>query len=314
MPAAPAPDVRPPASVLYSDYIAGQPGEPELEYGSRSATAMMAAAHALRTGLSEPVRSRLLLALRDSAPSIVRGVYSPAGEPSGEGMGLIVDVVAARLARAWGELSMEVQGTRAWDEMMEVIVHGPDPRVLDVAGAWLDAYARIPGQRWLQVSEEAFASRLDEVLAETAYARRGRDVVRRRDARSAPAVEQPLRAFMTDNPRFALVDFKLAEAFAELNAGKGADAITDAATALQLLFNELGFTGNTLGAQITSARKGGLFTGIDTPLGESLISLSTWVASIRNQRGDAHPGAEPDLSDAELAVRVVALLVIRLGI
>lgn len=306
------PDVRPPESVLYSRYIRARPRDPEPAGGSRAATAAMVAM-AARTGLDDAVRNRLLLALEDCAPSITGGAYDPDGHPTNEGVAAMVSVVAERLSRFLGELSLATRDRQALDALVQVIRFEPDPRVLDVVGAWLDAYARIPSLRWLEEAETEFAARIDHVLADTSYARRGRDIVLRRDAGSAPVVEQPLRAFMANNPRFAAVDTKLAEAFAELDAGNGADAITDAATALQLLLKELGHTGPALGDQITSARKGGLFTGVDHQLGEALLALAKWIASVRNQRGDAHPGPDPDLADAQLLVRMVALLVMRLG-
>jgi hypothetical protein len=45
----------------------------------------------------------------------------------------------------------------------------------------------------------------------------------------------------------------------------------------------------------------------------AIESLGNWMASIRNQRSDAHHGPAPDKRDAELAVRVVGLLVLRFG-
>lgn len=273
----------------------------------------MMAAFAARTGLNEAIRNRLLLALTDCAPSITGGAYDPDGPPTNDGVGAMVSVVADRLSRLWGELALATGDRRAWDTLVEVVRYEDDPRVLDVIGAWLDAYARIPRLRWLEESESKFAARIDQVLTDTRYARRGRDIVLCRDAGSAPVVEQPLRAFIVNNPQFAAIDTKIAEALAELDAGKGADAITDAATALQQLLKELGYAGPALGEQIASARKGGLFAGVDHQLGEALLALSKWVASVRNQRGDAHPGPEPDLADAQLVVRMVAVLVMRLG-
>jgi hypothetical protein len=201
---------------------------------------MIAAAEA-RTGLDEAVRNRLLLAIQDCSPCLVRGVYDSQGRPTDEGIGAMVDVVAERLARSWGELALRAPSRQAWDVLAEVVVYEDrQPYVLDVLGAWLDAYARIPGQPWLQEAEARFMARVDEALAPTTYARRGRDLVLRRDAGSAPVVERPLRAFRTNNPQFAHLDHKLGEALAELDAGNGADAITDATTALQLLLTDLG--------------------------------------------------------------------------
>ena len=118
---------------------------------------------------------------------------------------------------------------------------------------------------------------------------------------------------VTSNPALRGVDDKLREALAELAAGNAADAVTDAGPALQILLEYLGFSGGQLGDQLRAARKAGWLDGVDTPLAVAVESLGTWIASIRNQRSDAHHGPAPDKRDAELAVRVVGLLVLRFG-
>ena len=49
------------------------------------------------------------------------------------------------------------------------------------------------------------------------------------------------------------------------------------------------------------------------PLAEAIEKIARWVAAVRNQRGDAHHGSQPDQRDAEFVVRMVGLLLLRLG-
>ncbi len=214
------------------------------------------------------------------------------------------------MAYAWGDNSLLATTYASLTERVEV---EPDARVLDIIGAWLDAYARLPGLPWLREKEDAFAADLDEVLRETPYARRGRDLVLRVDAGSASVIEEPFRAFVTGRSDLVAVERRLHDALTELDAGRGGDAITDAGTALQEMLTVLGHRGPTLGDQIKAARGGGQFTAVDSQLGNALESLAKWVASVRNQRSDSHPGPEPDLRDAQLLVRIVIVLVMRLA-
>lgn len=48
-------------------------------------------------------------------------------------------------------------------------------------------------------------------------------------------------------------------------------------------------SGHTISDQLKAARNGGLLNGIDAPLASPLDYLVKWAASVRNQRGDAHP-------------------------
>jgi hypothetical protein len=68
-----------------------------------------------------------------------------------------------------------------------------------------------------------------------------------------------------------------------------------------------------LGEQLKAARKGTLFTGIDTKLGSAVDNLTEWVGSVRSQRGDAHPSPQVDSADAEFVFRIVVSLVLRLA-
>lgn len=107
---------------------------------------------------------------------------------------------------------------------------------------------------------------------------------------------------------WAEVDAKLAEATAELAAGDLDDAITDIGTALQLALQLAGCQGKTLGEQVKAVRQRDLFQREHSKLAVALEALPEWIASVRNQKGDAHPGAAPTTAEALLAVRMVRAL------
>lgn len=223
----------------------------------------------------------------------------------------IEQIVAVR-----GDLTLRPSGSlrsRPFEQLVQLAVYESAPLALDAVGAWADAYARLPGLPWLRADEAQFLSQLEEVLSGTIFAVRGREVILREDIGASVLIDKPLGALVTSNPSLRSVDDKLREALDELTAGNAADAVTDAGTALQMLLDHLGYSGTQLGDQLKAARKAGWLSGVDTPLAASVENLATWIASIRNQRSDAHHGPAPDKRDAELAVRVVGLLVLRFG-
>jgi hypothetical protein len=223
----------------------------------------------------------------------------------------IEQIVAAR-----GDLTLRPSGSlrsQPFEQLARFAVHESAPLALDAVGAWADAYARLPGLPWLRADEAQFLSQLEEVLSGTIFAVRGREVILREDIGASVLIDKPLDALVTSNPSLRSVDDKLREALDELAAGNAADAVTDAGTALQMLLDHLGYSGTQLGDQLKAARKAGWLSGVDTPLAVSVENLAIWIASVRNQRSDAHHGPAPDKRDAELAVRVVGLLVLRFG-
>ncbi|MDV7246405.1 MULTISPECIES: hypothetical protein [Rhodococcus] len=58
-----------------------------------------------------------------------------------------------------------------------------------------------------------------------------------------------------------------------MSAGKPADAIADAGTALEMLLESLGYSGGSLGDQLKAAKKQGGLAGVDTPLANALEDL-----------------------------------------
>jgi len=265
--------------------------------------------------LDERVRVRLIRLLEASAPAITGGTCARNAPATPEGRGLMAEVVLDRLEFEWGE---EIRLRHGHGPNFRVLLAElrsaeRDVGVLDILGAWLDVYARLPGCPWFVEKESSFARDLDAILQDTRYARRDRELIRRADLGTSHVIELPVHRFLATRPGWQDLDEKLRQAQSELAAGNSGDAVTDTGTALQMLFDHLGYPGTALGDQLKGARKVGAFDGIDTPLGDGLEDLCRWVASVRNQRGDAHPGPEPDLVDAEFVFRIVCALVLRLG-
>ena len=108
------------------------------------------------------------------------------------------------------------------------------------------------------------------------------------------------------------VEQHLTNAQREIAEGNPADALTDIGTALQAALTLAGCPGKTIGEQIGAAKKKNLFTREHIKLGVAVEALGDWIASIRNQKGDAHPGAEASASEAHLAYGVLRAVVVYL--
>ena len=264
--------------------------------------------------LTESARNKLVLLLERNQPAVV--VHgSRFTHVAHEMANIAIELMVA----VRGDLSLRPSSghpqlpTLPFDQLVDFVLHEDCPMALDAIGAWVDAYARLPGTPWLRDDEAKFLAEMEDVLSDSIFAVRGREVILREDLAASVLIDKPMGELVTSNPALRGVDDKLREALAELAAGNAADAVTDAGTALQILLEYLGFSGGQLGDQLRAARKAGWLDGVDTPLAVAVESLGTWIASIRNQRSDAHHGPAPDKRDAELAVRVVGLLVLRFG-
>lgn len=104
------------------------------------------------------------------------------------------------------------------------------------------------------------------------------------------------------------VQERMDHAAREIREGRYSDAVTDLGTAMQVALGLAGFSGSTLGEQNRQFRASHQFSGLHTKLGVGLISLMEWVGAARNDRGDAHPGAEATKDEACLLFGVVRSL------
>jgi hypothetical protein len=306
-PAAHNAPLRPAVVTLYSEYMARKPTRP----APRDSVGNPLPSYMFVDRLDEPTRHKLVLLLERHQPPVA------APDPNFQHVAqLMAHLAIEQVVAARGDLTLRAPGFprgRQFDRLAQLVLHGDAPLALDAVGAWADTYARLPGLPWLRDEEGSFLAAVEEVLASTIFAVRGREIVKREDLGASLLIDKPLQPLVTANPVLRDVDARLREALDELVAGNAADAVTDAGTALQMLLDHLGYKGAKLGDQLKAARRAGWLSGVDTPLANAIDNLAMWVASVRNQRSDAHHGPPPDPRDAELVVRVVGLLVLRFG-
>lgn len=113
-------------------------------------------------------------------------------------------------------------------------------------------------------------------------------------------------------PGWERVERSYQSALSEIARGDGADAITDAGTALQEALAHLGAEGNQLGDLTTSARSKGIIAAHDAPLLQTIDKACRWVSADRSNSGDAHNADEASREDAWFTVHVVGAILLRL--
>lgn len=114
-------------------------------------------------------------------------------------------------------------------------------------------------------------------------------------------------------PGWERVEKSFQDALSELSRGKGANAITDAGTALQEALIFLGADGNQLGDLTTSAKAKGIIAAHDAPLLNAIERACRWVSADRSNTGDAHNSDDASREDAWFTVHVVGAIVLRLS-
>lgn len=130
------------------------------------------------------------------------------------------------------------------------------------------------------------------------------------DALHHDVVEPALRLLITEDHKDAHASFLAA--LKQIAAGDAGNAITDAGSALQHVLEDLGCTGNTLGALWKDAKKRRLVGGHDENLHDGISKFMEWSSADRNTTGDAHKNSTASLSDAWLMVHVTGALILRL--
>jgi hypothetical protein len=127
------------------------------------------------------------------------------------------------------------------------------------------------------------------------------------------SVVAPTLQLLAGKPQLAKVESAYHDALDEISRGNPADAITDAARALQELLAELGCEGNSLGPLIKSARTRGLLAPHDSPMVGAVEKILSWVSADRSEKGDAHISADVTISDAWFIVHIVGAAILRLS-
>lgn len=225
----PAPPVpsnpnRPPPVVLFSEYLRRTPQPASIGPIARATNPPTV------SGLDERSKNRLVRLFEDTAPAISADAFAHGACATPEGREQMATVVIDRLDKDWADMRFRwprYRGQTKFEQLTEQLHTGlQEAEILDVAGAWLDAYARLETP-WLREAEARYTDGLDEILRGTGAARRDREIVRRSDIGSDPVIEEPLRRFLAEKPGLRPLGDKLHEAQAELDAGNSADAITD---------------------------------------------------------------------------------------
>lgn len=124
-------------------------------------------------------------------------------------------------------------------------------------------------------------------------------------------VEPVLR--LLAKPGWERVEKSYQSALSEIARGDGADAITDAGTALQEALVYLGAEGNQLGDLTTSAKNKGIIASHDAPLLQTIDKACRWASADRSNTGDAHNADEASREDAWFTVHVVGAILLRLA-
>lgn len=223
------------------------------------------------------------------------------------------------LLREWGQVTLADQSDGTADLQTFIGARANDEQMLDVIEAFFVALQQSSAMNTYMVSEASqiagFRQRVNEILDdhELAYQLVGTEVIARESMAMHADVIAPALSLLHVNPRLEKVEKAFHDALSELKPhGNAADAITDAATALQEMLLALGAEGNSLGPLLSSARKGGLVGPHDSKLAEGVEKIGEWVSADRSTRGDAHGVTDADRDDAWLAVHVVGALILRL--
>jgi hypothetical protein len=126
------------------------------------------------------------------------------------------------------------------------------------------------------------------------------------------SVIEPMEALLSANPKFADAESAYQQAQGSIAAGQYGAAITSAGSALQATLEALGATGANLGAIYSDAKRRGFLLGHDSKLLDSYKLIADWITADRSNRGTAHGAASAERADADMAVHIIAALVIRL--
>jgi hypothetical protein len=245
---------------------------------------------------SDPARVRLDLAVE-------RWLYPWPGKSSAdveaEGKARRVD----NYLRRFGLQLSPKAGNRHRTVLMYNVKSGPDDLLPSVIEA---------------VLATALSSRLDDevdlILREERLAYRlvNRQMIAFDSLELHEAVVSPTLRLLAGRSELADVEDAYQKALKEIGTDP-ADAITDAARALEAMLTAIGCEGGSLGAQLGHARRKNLLAPHDATLSAGITKIIDWVSADRSQKGDAHNAGSAFPEDAWLAVHVVGALIVRLA-
>jgi hypothetical protein len=269
---------------------------------------------------TKDVRTKITWAMLDSVPSKFKGSpYSPGWDAVGGHLQRI-------LFKTWGRTTglTKISGIeRNADVSSYLINDATDEEALDMVEAWFDAVIQAVravkaeeefirfAPDWKRMVNQSFDAYRNEVnsvldLHDVGYQVIDTEVIERESMAMHADVVEPALALLHGDSRLASVERAFQDALRELKpGGNPADAITDAATALQEMLVAIGADGNALGPLM----RDGVSRGLLRPYDAKLVD---WASASRSDRGDAHSAGEASSSDAWLVVHVVGALILRL--
>lgn len=271
----------------------------------------------LRSEFSERACTRFFWVVQNHIPdSIAQWSYEPANQIVWEAMWRVV-------VSDWGKTRL-MKGVDAGTPHRDITQYiltasASGSEMVDIIEAWFGAMGELMlDSYYLGFTEvkESFTNSVNEVLDDDdiAYQLVDDKIVPRDSMVLHAKVVQPALSLLRENTTLAGVEKAFQNALSEMKpGGDPADAITDAATALQEMLQAAGATGNALGPLLMSARRKGLLGPHDSKLSEGVEKIGEWLSAERSIRGDAHRGAsDADRADAWLAIHVAGALIARL--
>lgn len=227
-----------------------------------------------------------------------------------------------------GQLHLSSSRSDARDDFFSYLSECEDEMVPSVMEAFVQGYTRAFEQNariqafhsgtsytetLISMSEELL-SELNRVLAEDRVAF---ELV---DGEMVPFASRELHVEVTQ-PALRLlatagwerVETSYQNALSELARGEGANAITDAGTALQEALILRGAEGNQIGDLTTSAKHRGIIAAHDAPLLQTIDKACRWVSADRSNTGDAHNSSSASRDDAWFTVHIVGAIILRLS-
>src|SRR5882672_81183 len=229
-----------------------------------------------------PARVRILHALRDYSQGYMPGALQRAHQ------NVLRDEGKFRLASGSGPVEDLLEYMTACpSEMFVTCTEALYDALLEEAKPEMTAFGYgTVGTRWM-VKPQEFEATVNTVMREHRIGYEmmdGRFIEIDSQAMHAEVVKPTLR-LLSSRKEYRPVEDAFAEALEQIAKGNAANAITDAARALQQMLVVAGCKGNTLGQLLAAARQRKLFGAHDYPLLDALERAISWVAADRTAMG-----------------------------
>ncbi|SPF67132.1 Hypothetical protein PROPJV5_0142 [Propionibacterium ruminifibrarum] len=201
-------------------------------------------------------------------------------------------------------------------DVMNALIFGPNETVPDIIEALRFGLEQVMSHGWQRFDLSEYDAFIKRNLNEhrIAYDFIDGNMCQKKSQELHASIMEPTLTLLSGRPYLESVEKAYTAALEELAQGNPADALTDAGTALQEMLKAVGCEGETLNRQFKDAKTKDVLGGEDSPLLESIEKSMSWVASVRNQKSDAHPGTgNASTADGWLMVHIVGALILRLA-